>query len=202
MASASDDFNRSNENPLAGSWEVTLGSNLQISSNVVKGTSGVCVVGWKASVNNFGDVQFSQVRILTPGSGDVAGPALQAASGQCYLVYYNEGDSRIYLEKVGGPNEGPLTSSVETVVGGDIIKATLDAGGNIAIYVNDVEVNTFEDPTPLTGGQPGMIYDLQNSNATSLDDWAGGDGTGPGGGGGNANLLVGKFGALLKGKLS
>lgn len=190
MAHASDDFNRANENPLAGNWETLYGANAQISSSAVivaGGYGGIGAVGWKASTNDFGDDQYSQIKISTANAGDYNGVILRGVStggGQGYTVEVRSevGDVRIRAISGGGPDT--LSTISATFASGDILRAYAAANGanvDIAVFKNGVQVgSTYTDTFyKFTGGQPGFWYSFQNTNGTITDDWYGGDGTEP-----------------------
>lgn len=183
MATATDNFNRSNENPLAGDWE-TITNALALTSNQVFAASAAqCVSAWKASANDFGDDQYSQATLDDLRNNDNAGVAVRcdtAGSGQGYIAKWSNGDGRIYVQKfTGGGSWSNLTSSIETFTGGDVLKLEATTNGSdcdLEVFVNDVSVITITDTsTALTGGQPGLCYEYSAINQTSIDDWEGGD---------------------------
>jgi hypothetical protein len=199
MASASDSFSGGDQNPLAGNWESITASGLQIISGVVKAASSVlCAARWKTTTNAFGANQFSQVKILTPGASDDAGVMVRSAStggGRGYALSYSLGDGRIYLRKMtAGAVGAALVAPVVTLSSGDTIKVVATTSGAdcvLDVYHQGVLMDTYTDTSsPYTDGNPGMVYQFDNTNATGLDDWAGGDGSEPAVGGTIKRLLL------------
>lgn len=193
MATATDDFNRANEATLTGNWETLGTAGLRLQTNQLDvGTSSVnAFSGWKTSVNDFTDEQFSQVAIKSPANSDDGGVGVRftnTGNGTGYLAVWWQSAGQVRLYKVTSGTFTEVATRTTTWTSGDILKISVETNGanaDIKVYKNDVQLGaTYSDTSSvLTGGQPSLYYRWDNTRATKLDDWAGGDGTGLGGGG-------------------
>lgn len=185
MTTQSDSFTRANEDPLAGNWETLVNNGFYLSSNAVYGKDSSVwdVSGWKASVNDFNDDQFSQAAIVVPGGGDLAGVAvrfLSTAGGRGYFAYWDPGNGRVYLYKMVAGAATQLANTVTTWASADVLRLeSIQNGGNVDLkyYKNGAQLgSTYTDSSsPLTGGQPGIVYYYQDIRSIAVDDWQGGD---------------------------
>jgi hypothetical protein len=172
-----DDFNRSNENPLSGSGKwVQVGTSehpLQLSDNVVKGTYNL---GRNAMLydESFPPDQCSSVTV----NDNSIGPAVRAESGGTY--------NKMYVFRAGHPPEeagllkvycydgtqyGYGSWSVSgSISPGDTLKLCAE-GDQIKPYVNDVIVPGLTVTNSiLSTGSPGLYTWVNDATA---DDWVG-----------------------------
>lgn len=200
MATASDDFNRTDEEPIAGNWETLDGTGLRISTNQCDCgdfSGNPNASGWKASTNDFGDNQFSQATISGMVNFDNAGLIVRGVAtggGSYYGVFYRLNATQAAIFKVAAGVYSELTTIAGAIAAGSVLRIEAETSGAnclLRVYDDGVQIgSTYTDSSsPLTGGQPGMFYEAGNSGATKLDDWSGGD---LGGGGGSAprNLML------------
>lgn len=206
MASASDDFNRANENPLAGNWETVI-AGLQLASNVGKAASAAaCAAAYKASVTAFSGDHYSEFVIGNATAFDYPGAGLRCnttGGGNGYFAVVETDSNRIQWRKlVLGVFSNIGSTIAYTDANGDTIRASVTTNGvsaDLRVYVNGVQQGaTLNDAVGvLTGGQPGLYYEFGNSNGTTIDNFAAADL----GSGGNVNLLTGKLGGPFAGKV-
>ena len=89
---AKDDFNRVNENPLAGNWATAPGfSGLKIASKLLTTSGGDSVAYWKAAT--FTANQKAKCTVATLADGDF-GPAVRISTGNLYWASPYQGRDR------------------------------------------------------------------------------------------------------------
>jgi hypothetical protein len=179
MASTSDDFNRSDVSPLGGNWEIMYGDGHQIISNAVAAVdaTGATVSAWAASNLNFTDNQLSRATLSANTGSDYPGVAvrmLTTSGGQGYiLIARSFGEFTLY--KVTAGTVSYLADWAATIGGTDNFELEADGDGtstDLIVRHNGSLVGTYTDSSsPHTGGQPGIYYDYQNTNASRITSW-------------------------------
>lgn len=187
MATEADDFNRSNENPLAGDYELldnpdAGSSTAQLLTNEVKPAAvGDSVYGWKSSVTNFGDDQCVDITIGSFLNFDTVAPAARytsASGGNGYYVVL-ESDRVVLVSVVNGSASNLSTQTGLTIGAAD--KITLDCSGTtIRVLENDVQRISITN-SDHSSGQPGIYFAFGSSNGTTGDNWNATDGVASGG---------------------
>ncbi len=182
MTSVTDNFNRTDENPIAGDWESCSG-DLQISSNIAKGVSGVDFSMWKTSVDDFGDDQTVKAKVYVDGTFDKPGVCVRCdTSGNCYYGFVS--GANLQINKLTTDTPGFLQSGAhsQTIAGTyDLELDVTDDDLVLTLYTTGTSTSLASisvTDTTFTTGQPGMMYDLGNVNASTIDDWEATDGAG------------------------
>jgi hypothetical protein len=169
---ASDNFNRANENPLAGNWTTAPGASaMQLFSNQVTGSTGAnCTSFWNA--DTFGNDQYSQV---TPVDNTNFGAGLAVrvrttTQYDCYILFLNASGS-VQIYKIIAGSVTLLSSPNFAYAAGDVIK--LEAvGTTLTAYKNGVAQANPATDSALTAGAAGLFA---NNFNLFLDDWEGGN---------------------------
>jgi hypothetical protein len=189
MTSTSDDFNRSDVSPLGGNWEIMYGDGHQIISNAAAAAdaTGATVSAWAASNLNFTDNQLSRATLSVNTGSDYPGVAvrmLNTSGGRGYILIARAfGEFTLY--KVTTGTASYLADWAATIGGTDNFELEADGDGtstDLIVRHNGSLVGTYTDnSSPHTGGQPGIYYDYQNTNASRVTTWYAEDDAGGGG---------------------
>lgn len=171
---ASDNFNRANENPLAGNWTTQTGANaMQLSDSTrVRGTvTGYNAAYWNADA--FGGDHYSQIVATIVASGNSAFPCVRMQSGAASAYYVRgNGAGTVGVYKIVNGTITQLGSNYAlTVANGDTLKISI-TGSVITISHNGVPHATTQTDSALTGGSAGVG---SGNTARYADDWTGGD---------------------------
>ena len=169
---ATDNFNRTNANPIGGNWTTVPGANaMQITSNAAAGTSDPSCAYWNA--DSFAGDHYAQ--IVTPVNTDPGfwiGPAVRCSASQldCYflLIKGSANNARIY--KFVNGSATLLASLDYAFSGGDTHRLEV-VGTLLTVYLNGVSKGTAND-SALSGGAAGIVA---NGTTPTLDDWEGGN---------------------------
>ena len=173
---AADDFNRANENPIAGTWTSGPGvaSDVQLLDNAVKAVGDPTVNGngvafWSAAT--WPANQWSEVTIPAVPTTDDVGPAVRIAATEAtyYLApVYPNGRLAIY-RAIDHAFVQLYTTAPGTVVAGDRVR--LEAAGTVLrVFKNGVLMGEVVDDA-IVAGAAGLVVD----DVTGVvDDWAGG----------------------------
>jgi hypothetical protein len=182
VATAADNFQRADANPMSGSWGIpTSVPQLQIISHnvAVNATSQNSAEYYNGAT--FGNDQFSQAVVVTlatsgqPGPGVVVRLSASAMTGYVARVQTGAG-AGIYLDKiVANVTTNLFTASGATFNAGDTLKITA-IGTLISVYRNGVLVNSATDAS-IASGQPGIFIWSGSSASGTVTNWAGGDAT-------------------------
>jgi hypothetical protein len=168
-----ENFSGGAETPISGTWTTIVGSGCnQTAGGQAQGSSGYCVSAWSTSDYTFLADQSAQVKIFTPGNDDNAGPCVRLSTtggGQGYCAEYRNGDGRIYILEVTAGTPATLSAPEVTWASGDTLKISI-TGTSIEVFQNGVSVTTTSDAS-IASGQPGFSYQLDNINATAMDDF-------------------------------
>ena len=175
-----DDFNRGN-GPLGSNYDTAAGFNsLNVNTSTARGfSSGRSLNSIKKSVATFSPNQEAQVTytIFNPTWFDFAGPAVRVTpeSGSGYVLNIDslDANSRRLIRVSGSVNTGIVGAINLPAIAGDIFKLSA-SGSTLMVYRNGILVNSVTDTTYPTG-QPGLFYDLGNSNTTRMDNFIAAD---------------------------
>lgn len=175
MASVTDNFNRTNESPIAGNWETIL-NGLRLDANSVDAVtvSVHSISAWRAAVNTFAADQRVDFTYTALSSFDKAGPAARCSVGTGGNAYFFRHDGAAAdndngLHKLVNGVLTRLVSYTTALAANDVIRLEC-IGTAIKVYRNSVEIISVTDSS-LASGQPGGYYFFDNSNATQLDDF-------------------------------
>jgi hypothetical protein len=166
---ASDDFNRSNSDPLDGNWAkpTPFGALKIVSNEVVVSTSGTD----SAAYSTVSSESASYVTV-TGVTGRNGGPAihLDSSGGGYCLLNYDAGN--FYIFRL--PEFTQIGFDTGTYQIGDVL-GLRRVGSTIVASVDGVDVLTSSTDNTYTSGAPGIfIY-----NDLALDDWNDGAGSPP-----------------------
>lgn len=199
MATYSDDFNRADSGANSGfgaNWThyqegTPTNSGAQVISNVGRITTSFTLrtAMWSGGASSAD--QFSQAT-MAAGSADFGEyVAVRKTDGDNFYAGGRLNGTSIRISKYVAGVQTTLNTGTVTVSDGDVIRLEV-SGTSLDLKINGVSQLTTTD-SDLSSGNPG----LRSTNTTDWDNWSGGDLAAAG----NANLFVGKFGALLEGKL-
>jgi hypothetical protein len=188
---ATDNFNRTNADPIDGSWVKAPGTstNAKIISNEVGLSAnpgfGIHIAYYNNTYSVWPSDQYSQVRVTDlVGIDDYLGPIVRCAGAgwSPYKNYYfahirgGFGASKTMTlgKYVDGTQTTISTSSTITIADNDIIR--LEAKGSaLTVYINGISVLTGTDSS-LGAGYPGFMMKQNSADPSNpnLDDWEGG----------------------------
>lgn len=173
--SVSDNFNRTDENPLGnGNWTTLTGlAGLRIvSNNALSSTddSNYNASYWSSAT--FNDAQFSQVTVK--GTNRYEGVMVRASSStNTYYYFRHVGTSEVcQLFKVVAGSPAQLGADYGTAVAPTTIRLEI-SGTTLTPYIGGVAQATRTD-SDIASGAPGAWAMNSGGNAV-LDDWSGGD---------------------------
>lgn len=175
---ATDDFNRANEDPLAGNWTTVTGRNaLKIVSNAVRGTVDATVNASQWNADTFADDQYSQVKCVGT-VGNAKGPMVRvaAAANTFYTFIYNGTNTLGVYKCLAGTTTQIGANYSHTFVQNEVLKLAVagqDADAVLTPYINGVEQATRAGVATLNSGSAGMR--TSDADASDLDDWEGGN---------------------------
>ena len=167
---ATDDFNRANEDPLAGNW-TSVQHNARLVSNQFAGpasdTDGL--VYWSPVTPP--DAQWSQITVKAAGSNNDWGPACRVATGAvtAYFQDHFPGSEGLY-KAVGGTYTNIAAGSAVGYSVNDVLYVEAQ-GTNIACTINGSADASTSDVS-ISSGRLGLF--VFNNDARG-DDWSGGD---------------------------
>ncbi len=161
-----DNFNRANENPLAGNWAQATAdeNNIQLINNATSGYGAAHA--WVYWNDTFNSDQYSQT--VWAGGTFGAGPGVRInATAGCGVRFYSGNADLLHFPGLNSLG----TFGSHTPANGEIIK--LAVTGNIyTLTINGTQIGNNVTSTSLSGGSPGLfIY----SSAAILDDFEGGN---------------------------
>jgi hypothetical protein len=182
-----DNFNRADENPLAGGWRtgVLQGSvsfNLKLVSNQVLSTSPAAP-GDKAWDTTFTADQESYTTVASVDVGAnnaafafvrVANPGVVGSTSGYYAVFARSGLTRVYEFHSGGGAGSLLFSggSGSTLLAGDVVGLRM-VGTKMQAFWNGVVVLSGDDLTYSAGGYIGA--GVAGSDYAALSNFGGGN---------------------------
>lgn len=167
MTQVADNFNRADENPLAGNWTTTIGHNaLQIVTNECAQTSGDCSAYWNTDLAT--DDNFAQFTHTTAGFNN--GPVVRNQKTAASMFLYSGTDHTRSKFTAGAyvsleANDGTTWNS------GDIVKLSI-VGTTLQAYQNGTPVGTgLTDSSFPTGRTIGAFIGF----LSPFDNFVGGD---------------------------
>lgn len=175
---ASDNFNRADEDPLAGNWTdpAALGDSTFILTSqhlIGRGGANFQLQYWNADV--FNSNQKSQVTIsggsnlTNTGTYAAAAVRVQASGQSCYFFGIRAGAYQLMRVDSGIPVA--LTGGlVDTPTAGDIVRIEI-TGAAIDAFLNNVLRFSATDAT-YTGGSAGL-FGYGSSGVFEMDNWLG-----------------------------
>ncbi len=171
---AYDNFNRADENPLTG-WTVVTGeNNLQIISNVCRGTSTAAAgnAAYKSNVPS-GTNQYAQVTIVNKADSTSPLVRVSEAANSFYAIKTNLGTVYQVYKKIAGVdtslNQWAITPQV-----GDVLRLTA-IGNQITFYLNGVAQTPTITDADLASGRVGGRIGGGGGGVAAFDNWEGGD---------------------------
>ncbi len=175
-----DDFNRA-DGALGANWQGNYSGspNATIVSQKIRSTAlnNSAIQTWATSV---GLTQSAQVTLATfaPGLGGDAAVLLRASPTPDASFYYigasHGGASTTYIYRCFAASCSLVHEDFSAFAWaqGDVLKATIDAVGNIAVFRNGTIFTAYTDPTPLAGTLVGIGMYTANSLAdVELDNF-------------------------------
>jgi hypothetical protein len=185
-ATYTDDFNRSNQDPLSGNWTLYLdGGNIKLQSNAVwgndaTGSSGVNQFAYR-NVGTYGNGQYSQIKFTASITSEIGGISVRNQINgsvlNCYFVsIVNSSHAEVWCHygTSWGTGWEQIGSNISIVVAsGDVIKLNV-SGSVLSLYQNGSLIGSVTDSNNriTTGGRPGFWLD--NTSNGIFDDWGGG----------------------------
>lgn len=182
MTTATDNFNRANETPLAGNW-TTTGIAMNLTGNVAVPSATGSDCGARYSGATWGNDQSSSAKLATTDTaGGGVGPGLlvrwsAAATTGYRLVATHAATNNIELSRFIAGAFTVLVGFTQAWTDGDTWELRVIGPATAAVlgmYVNGTLVRTFTDNSSIASGFPGIAYSSTAANAT-IDDWTGTD---------------------------
>jgi hypothetical protein len=194
MAVYTDDFNRANAGSLGSPWSDIAGV-WNIDTNAAKSTTED-LANFSMYVQTYSNDQYSKATYVTNATSYAAVGVRMSFSGGviAYVLFVNPSGAGWDLQEY--PAGSSLASGADTFSNGDIMEVRA-VGTTISAWKNGVQIGSATDATIASGNAGIGAYQVGDVAEVFIDDWEGGDI----GGSSTANLLSGKFGGLLKGKL-
>lgn len=165
-ASFSDNFNRSNETPLAGNWVGTglsgWTADTYLLSNAASNSGGGnnALARVKTSTATFAGNQYAETTVVA-GNDVYCGPAVRIQSdtdGNCYFAFY-AGSSTWHIQKGDGTTNAVVGSTISAAgpSTNDVIRLEITGSGDLVLKLNGSTLGSRTDSSsPLSGGQPGF----------------------------------------------
>jgi len=168
-----DNFNRTDANPLNGDWtKVTGYYDLKIVSNAVIPITDSAWAGYHRPVSeSWPNDQYAQLKIVNDGMGWRGLFVRVNNDNNMYALHWDE--SSWYVKRVDATVETTLGSSGSwTVTTTDTIKFSV-VGTTLTVYKNGVSQGTRTDST-YSSGNPGFGMYSGVPSGSGVDDWEGG----------------------------
>ncbi len=180
---ASDDFNRADENPIAGNWSTgyTSRAALRLIGNKVRAT----VASTQNNMASYNAVvlpndQWGQITLATwTGSTNLFGVVLLRCASPPTDTYYQyvatAGPSvRCYISKLVAATETQFATggSSPTWAVGDVLLATAERNAH-TLYRNDQAILTGSD-SAIASGRAGLLIYVTTLTNVELDNWKSG----------------------------
>lgn len=181
MPTATDTFNRADENPLSGGGVWTNGAvAMKVLSNVATPTTlGSDCDAWYTGVT-WGNDQSSSAKLSMTGGALTLGPGLlvrATTSSDKYRLACSHASPGMDLARILGGVYTPLQQITQAWVDGDTWELRVTGPASAAVlkvFLNGALVSTFTDNSTLASGKPGIAYSAASTTAT-MDDWVGTD---------------------------
>lgn len=166
---ATDNFNRSDETPVAGNYTNELNShNLSGNKIVPAGVAGYSLT--RRNAETYSNAQSSEVKIVGLLTTTYVGPSIRIANGAATgYIWVDDGGGTSYLQVlVAGSPTGISTAGSSSV--NDFTKLDVDSGGNLTCYRNGSSVLTASDSTVSSGYAGFAGYAGGAPVTTAMDD--------------------------------
>lgn len=182
MATSSDDFNRSDENPISdsGDWVSGPGASgdMQVVSNRVRSSTAGTLGSCRRGSPTFASAQSAQLTIPTRAStNDYIGPATRINSTTDADQYYlrpSFGETTMSLRRIddtGTLAETTLGATFGTFAVGDVLK--IDSIGILHVARQNGTIVATRVDTTYASGQPGILVWAHTAVAdVEGDDWS------------------------------
>lgn len=174
---ASDDFNRTDQNPITGKWSSGPSSwdDLQILSNAVRGAfaSGDCAALYNGVV--WPNDQWSECVISTFTSSD-GGPCVRMATAtkSCYFLDLDQPTNNGRIFKCVNGVFNALSAGFSISVGPTDVWRIEAEGTTLRALKNGAVQETITGQSDLKDGSAGLFV-FGNTTSFIVDNWAGGD---------------------------
>ena len=177
---ASDNFQRANQNPLAGNWTTQVaGNNLQLSSDAVtSATAGTIGLAYYNAIS-FPNDQWATAAALTSSASSVFGPQVRMGNSGVRTAY-----SVPWIGTFGSPGPAYVQQEVSgTYTQLDIFNLTLNSGDSLTACAIGSNIYTYWDgflvratsASALSSGIAGLIGNAITSTANlAITSWSGG----------------------------
>jgi hypothetical protein len=182
MPTASDNFNRANETPLAGNWTCFI-NTWNLAGNICVAASGAVDADAVYNAITPANDQFSQADLTvsgTNGSDQGVGLLLRtdgAASPTHYrIVVDHAATNNVAIDRFNTGTFASLKTVTQAWTDGDTWRVEV-TGFIITIKRNAATVTTFDDSasgSKIASGKVGICFSSTETSA-SLDNWSGGD---------------------------
>ena len=187
MATYTDNFDRANEDPLAGSFTTQTANAPRIVGNLVTHNaafdhcasyhSGSVSTAQRASVVLAGALE---TNVTSPEYG--AGPAIFMGTGGAVTKYMGvartgqilltKWDSGNFGTQLGSTYSGTVALTDEIEIQGEVVGSDTV----LRVYQNGVlRVSHTDTSSPYTAGSVGLFVQAADVSGVGLDDWSGGD---------------------------
>jgi hypothetical protein len=183
VATASDNFNRANETPIAGNWTNFQGTFNLATNAATPASPASADAGTKWNANTFGADQFSQADLTVSGANGAdqgLGLVLRtdgaASPTQYRIVADHNATLNISIARQNAGVFAGLKQVTQAWTDGDTWRVEIK-GFIISVYRNGGLVTTFDDSasgSKIASGQVGIGFSSSETSA-SLDNWSGGD---------------------------
>lgn len=154
-----DDFNRAN-GALGANWQGNYAGSLNgtIFNQKVRSTAlnNSMIQTWTTPVGLTQSVQVTLSTLLNGGEGAVILRASPSPDSTFYYIGASQSGTAIYRCVAAACSLVHEDLAFSPWAQGDILQATIDAGGAIVISRNGSQVTPYSDPTPLTGTLAGI----------------------------------------------
>lgn len=179
MTIYTDDFNRTDENPITGNWTALTtrsGTFKVVSNGLGKGENGD--MEYRYNVGTLGPDCYCQCAYKNPhGSITGIGVVLRANTTNTFYLAYICYTTAYWYKCVSGSFTNMASASITDPTEGQILKATA-IGSSLKLYIDGVEKVSHTD-TAITGaGYCGAEISVANSgylNEPHIDNWEAGD---------------------------
>jgi hypothetical protein len=178
MTTASDDFNRANETPIAAPWAAIVGGGANLTSNALASTAGTEKLSYYNS-GTWGNNQEAEgvVGNLSESNNYAELLVRSGASGNGYSVYTDgvSGAGHTEIARYDGGTPTVLQSIATTFANGDTLKIGV-VGTTITMYKNGAAQTPTATDATYASGNPGA----GGFGAATIDNFSATDGAGGG----------------------
>lgn len=173
-----DNFNRADENPLAGSWSTGSGETaMKIVSNSATFTAAGSDASSYWNLETWSADQYSQAKLTVTGTTLDTGPGLVVRRSTSALTWYrvtvSKNATNVALWKAVAGTYTNIWQRTATFTDGDTVRLEVK-GTTLRVFINGVQVGADATDTAISTGKPGIAYS-SSSTAATVDDWEAGD---------------------------